>query len=97
MAESHGEAPAPRVRRARRLALAIVFSIGAVFQLAMAHIVEQPGVFGELARVVQFVALLSAFVAVAGSWLSRAYWVLWLSAACLVTWVVVTWIATLGP
>lgn len=98
MSEPSGQASTPLVGRVGCLVLGIAFASFALFELAMTGIAEQPGVLGEVARVVSIVALGSALVAIAARRrLALSYRALWVSAACLVAWFGITWLATLGP
>lgn len=98
MSESSGQAPASLVGRGGCLVLGSAFALFALFELAVAQMVEQPGVFGEVAGVVPWAAFVSAvFAIVERRRLRRAHRALWLSAACLAAWALVTWLATLGP
>lgn len=89
--------PAPLVGAGICLTLAIAFALLGLFQFLTAQVVEQPGIFGEFARGVPVVAIAGAVTAVfALPRLSVVYRALWVSAAGLICWFVVTWLATLG-
>jgi hypothetical protein len=97
MSEPSSRAPAPLVGHVGCRVLGTTFALFALFELAMAQIVEQPSALGQIARVVPIVAFVSAAVAIVERRrLRRVYRGLWLSAACLVAWFAVTWLATLG-
>ena len=91
------KSPPPLVGQGGCLALAIAFLLFAVFQLATAQIVDQPGWFGDVASVLPVIAGTGAIVAMSVlPRLAGAYRALWLSAACLSAWLIVTWLASLG-
>jgi hypothetical protein len=98
MGSPNRKSPAPLVGPGGCLTLAITFVLCGLFQLFTAQVVEQPGIFGDLARVVPVIAVTAAIVGMAAlSRLPIAYRALWVSAGSLLIWFVATWLASLGP